>query len=187
MSPNIPKYTLKYIPNRPSNISSNIGPNISSNASSNIVGLRFFNVYGSNEFYKGKTASMVIQLAHQILDGNSPRLFKGSDNIKRDFIYIEDVIQALVNSCTPKKSGIYNVGTGISRSFLDIVNILQKNLETNLKIQYFPNPFSGYQVHTQANIKDTKTFLNFVPKFSLENGIKDYLPEIKRLHGKNNK
>jgi len=156
---------------------------IETNASSNIVGLRFFNVYGSNEFYKGKTASMVIQLAHQILDGNSPRLFKGSDNIKRDFIYIEDVIQALVNSCTPKKSGIYNVGTGISRSFQEIADILQKELDTCLNIQYFDNPFVGYQLDTKADISTSKLNIFFEPQFTLEDGIKNYIPEIKRLHG----
>jgi len=89
-----------------------------------IVGLRFFNVYGPREFYKGITASMVIQLGHQILDGKAPRLFKGSDLIVRDFIYIEDVIQANIKACKPKKSGIYNVGTGNPRSFQEIADIL---------------------------------------------------------------
>ena len=59
-----------------------------------IVGLKFFNVYGPREYYKAKTSSMVIQLGHQILDGNAPKLFEGSDKILRDFINIEDVVQA---------------------------------------------------------------------------------------------
>ena len=70
-------------------------PNIS------IVGLRFFNVFGPREFYKGKTASMIIQLAHQILDGKAPRMFEGSDEIERDFIYVADVIQANIKACKP--------------------------------------------------------------------------------------
>ncbi|SVC49071.1 uncharacterized protein METZ01_LOCUS301925, partial [marine metagenome] len=82
-----------------------------------IVGLRFFNVYGPREFYKGKTSSMVIQLGHQILDGKAPRLFENSDQIFRDFIYIEDVLQANIKACNPKKNGTYNVGTGNPRSF----------------------------------------------------------------------
>ena len=89
-----------------------------------IVGLRFFNVFGPREFYKGKTASMVIQLAHQILDGKAPRLFESSDEIERDFIYVEDVIQANIKACKPKKSGVYNVGTGIPSSFQEIADIL---------------------------------------------------------------
>ena len=149
-----------------------------------IVGLRFFNVYGPREFYKGKTASMVIQLGHQILDGKAPRLFEGSDLIVRDFIYIEDVVQANIKACKPKKSGIYNVGTGNPRSFQEIGDILQKELDTNLGTEYFPNPYDGYQVHTQANIGSTRTNLGFEPSFSLEEGIKTYIPEIKRLYGK---
>lgn len=148
-----------------------------------IVGLRFFNVYGPREYYKGNTSSMVIQLGHQILDGKIPRLFKGSDQIFRDFIYIDDVLQAIIKSCDPKQNGTYNVGTGISRSFQDIADILQKELGTDLGTEYFPNPYDGYQMHTQANISTSKDNLGFEPKVSLEQGIKSYIPEIKRLHG----
>jgi ADP-L-glycero-D-manno-heptose 6-epimerase len=148
-----------------------------------LVGLRFFNVYGPREFYKGNTSSMIIQLAHQILDAKAPRLFKGSDKIFRDFIYIEDVLQALIRACNPKKNGIFNVGTGVSRSFQDIVDILQNELQTNLGIEYFENPFDDYQTHTQANISSSISNLGFEPKISLEKGIKSYIPEIKRTHG----
>jgi ADP-L-glycero-D-manno-heptose 6-epimerase len=153
------------------------------NPSLTLVGLRFFNVYGPREYYKGKTSSMVIQLGHQILDGRSPRLFKGSDKIFRDFIHIDDVIQAIIKSCNPKKNGTYNVGTGIPRSFQDIADILQNELGTNLSIDYFNNPYDGYQTHTQANISESKTNLEFKPELSLEQGIKSYVPEIKRLYG----
>ena len=68
-----------------------------------IVGLKFFNVYGRREYYKAKTSSMVIQLGHQILSGKRPRLFEGSDQILRDFINIEDVVQANIKACNPKK------------------------------------------------------------------------------------
>ena len=148
-----------------------------------IVGLRFFNVYGPGEYYKGNTSSMVIQLAHQILDGHAPLLFKGSDKIFRDFIYVEDVLQAIIKACMPKKNGTYNVGTGISRSFQDIAEILQKELGTNLGTKYFTNPYDGYQTNTQANINSSKDNLCFEPIISLEQGIKSYIPEIKRLHG----
>jgi ADP-L-glycero-D-manno-heptose 6-epimerase len=152
------------------------------NPSLTIVGLRFFNVYGPREYFKDKTSSMVIQLGHQILDGQPPRLFNGSENILRDFIYIDDVIQALIKACNPKKNGVYNVGTGVPRSFQDIANILQNELGTNFEIDYFTNPYYGYQMHTQANMKACNENLGFETKFSLEQGIKDYTPEIKRLH-----
>ena len=151
-----------------------------------IVGLRFFNVYGPREYYKAKTSSMVIQLGHQILDGNAPRLFENSSQILRDFIYIDDVIQSNIKACTPKRNGYYNVATGISRSFQDIADILQKELNTDLGTEYFPNPYDGYQMNTKADISKSKKFLDFESKFSLESGIKAYISEIKRLHGAEN-
>ena len=148
-----------------------------------IVGLRYFNVYGPREFYKDKTSSMVIQLGHQILNGSPPKLFKDSDKIFRDFIYINDVIQANIKACQTKNNGVFNVGTGIPRSFQDIANLLQKEFGTNLKTEYFNNPLDGYQTHTQANLDSTKDNIGFDPKITLEEGIKNYIPEIKRLHG----
>ena len=157
------------------------------NPNMTIVGLKFFNVYGPGEYYKAKTSSMVIQLGHQILDGNAPKLFEYSDQILRDFIYIDDVVQANIKACSPKINGVYNVGTGVPRSFQDIADILQNELGSNLGTEYFPNPFKGYQMHTQANIDSSKVYLDFMPKYSLEEGIKDYISEIKRLHGSDNK
>ena len=148
-----------------------------------IVGLRYFNVYGAREYFKNSTASMVLQFGHQILAGKNPRLFEGSDKILRDFIYIEDIIQANIKAMTPKKSGVYNVGTGKARSFQDIVDTLQKELNTNLTCDYIPNPYVGqYQFFTQADIEDTKTYLNYAPQYELEEGIRAYLPEIERIY-----
>jgi len=147
-----------------------------------IVGLKYFNVYGPREFYKNKTASMVVQFGHQILNGSTPKLFEGSYKILRDFIYIEDVVQANIKACSPKKSGVYNVGTGKARSFEDIVNILQKELNIDNGKEYIPNPFIGsYQFFTQANIDSTKENLEYEPRFSMEEGIKAYIPQIKEL------
>ncbi len=147
-----------------------------------IVGLKYFNVYGNREFFKNSTASMVVQFGHQIMKGLTPKLFEGSDKILRDFIYIEDIIQANIKACAPKKSGIYNVGTGKARSFEDIVNILQKELEIDNGKEYIPNPFVGsYQFFTEANIESTRENLNYDPKYTMEDGIKAYIPEIKRL------
>jgi len=147
-----------------------------------IVGLKYFNVYGPREFFKNKTASMVVQFGHQILNGQTPKLFEGSDKILRDFIYIEDIVQANIKACAAKQSGVYNVGTGCARSFEDIVNILQKELEIDNGKEYIPNPFVGsYQFFTEANIDSTKENLDYEPRFSMEEGIKAYLPEIKRL------
>ena len=66
--------------------------------------------------------------------------------------------------------------------YSDISDILQKELGVDLGTEYFPNPYDGYQMHTQANIGSSKDNLGFLPKVSLEQGIKSYIPEIKRLH-----
>jgi len=148
-----------------------------------VVGLRYFNVYGKREFFKNKTASMVLQFGLQLLKGENAKLFEGSDEILRDFIYIEDIIQANIKACDAKQNGVYNVGTGIARSFQDIVNILKKELKIDREDKYIPNPFVGqYQFFTQANIETTKEFLGYEPRFSLEDGIKAYIPEIKRIY-----
>ena len=147
-----------------------------------IIGLRYFNVYGPREYFKNKTASMVLQFGLQLLKGENAKLFEGSDKIKRDFIYIEDIIQANIKACIAKENGVYNVGTGIARSFQDIVDILKKELKIEREDKYIPNPYVGsYQFFTQANIDSTKEKLRYNPEFSLEKGIKAYIPEIKRI------
>jgi len=148
-----------------------------------IVGLRYFNVYGAGEYFKNTTASMVLQFGHQLLAGKNPRLFEDSDKILRDFIYIGDIVQANVKAMQPKESGIYNVGTGKARSFQDIVDILQKELGTSLTCEYIPNPFIGsYQFHTEADIDTTREALGYEPAYEMEDGIKAYVNEIKRIY-----
>jgi ADP-L-glycero-D-manno-heptose 6-epimerase len=152
-------------------------------ANISIVGLRYFNVYGPREYFKNTTASMVLQFGHQILAGKNPRLFEGSDKILRDFIFIEDIIQANIKAMHPKKSGIYNVGTGKARSFQDIVDILQRCLGTALECEYIPNPFIGrYQFHTEADITESIEGLGYQPAYEMEDGIKAYIAEIERLY-----
>jgi ADP-L-glycero-D-manno-heptose 6-epimerase len=152
---------------------------INENSEMKIVGLRYFNVYGNRESYKGKTASTILQFGHQLLEEKAPRLFEKSNQILRDFVYIKDVIQANIKACSASKNGVYNIGTGKPRSFQDIADILQKELGTNYGTEYFPNPYLGYQMHTQADISLTEKKLNYSPNWGLEDGIKDYLKDIK--------
>ena len=147
-----------------------------------IYGLRYFNVYGKGEFYKDKTSSMIIQLGHQILSGASPKLFEGSDNIYRDFIYIDDVVEANILCTTASNPGVYNVGTGSPKSFINIIDYLQKHLG-DCEIDYFKNPYnSGYQFHTSAEVESTFEGIGFRAKISLEEGIKRYIPYIKATY-----
>lgn len=152
------------------------------NPAISIVGLRYFNVYGPREFFKAKTSSMVVQFGHQLLSGKNPKLFENSDKIVRDFVYIEDIIQANILAAAPKQSGVFNVGTGHARSFQSMVDILQKELGTSYVCEYIPNPFIGrYQFHTEADIQSTREILGYEPRFSFEEGIAAYVSEIKRL------
>jgi len=129
------------------------------NPQMSIVGLKYFNVYGAREYFKDKTASTVIQFGHQILAGKTPRLFEGSDQIVRDFVYIKDVLQANIKACAAKKSGVYNFGTSTPKSSQHIADILQKELGTDYGTVYLPNPITGYQMHTQTAISTSKLFI----------------------------
>ncbi len=145
-----------------------------------IVGFRYFNVYGPREEYKGKTASMVFQLAVKMLKGEKPRLFKWGEQ-KRDFVYIKDVIKANLLALEKDVSGIFNVATGEARSFNEIVEILNKELGTNYEVEYFDCPYDFYQEFTQADLTKVRKALGYEPEYSLEDGIRDYLPYIKKI------
>ena len=153
-----------------------------------IVGLRYFNVYGPKEVYKGKTASMILQLSLQLLSGKNPKLFKWGEQ-KRDFVYIEDVVQANIKAATKGVSGVFNVGSGKAREFNHIFGILTTpgylfDDYPNLKPDYIDNPWKFYQNHTEADISKTKELLGYEPQFSLEDGIKAYIDEIKTIYQK---
>lgn len=158
-----------------------VGQEFAKKYKAHVVGLRYFNVYGQNEYFKGKTASMILQFGLQILNEKAPRLFVGSDKIKRDFVYIKDIIQANMKAINGK-SGVYNTATGVARSFFDIAQILEKELDMELGYEYIENPYKKqYQFFTQADIESTIKELDYKPQFTLEDGIKDYIPEIKRI------
>lgn len=152
---------------------------LASNPELPIIGLRYFNVYGEREFYKGKTASMILQLGLQALDSGKVKLFEFGEQ-QRDFVYIKDVIQANLKAATYKKGGIYNVGSGVARSYNDIVDVLKANL-CDFSVEYIKNPYQFFQNHTQADIKTTEENLNYKPEYDLEKGIKEYIPAIKEI------
>ncbi len=142
-----------------------------------VVGLRYFNVYGPGEHYKGKTASMIYQLYGQMKEGKRPRLFKWGEQ-RRDFVYIEDVIRANLLAFEGNVSGVFNVATGVPRSFNEIVDILNRYLGTNYEVEYFDCPYEFYQNFTQADLSKAREFLGYEPLYSLEEGIRDYLERL---------
>ncbi|MEO6907370.1 MAG: ADP-glyceromanno-heptose 6-epimerase [Abditibacteriaceae bacterium] len=144
------------------------------------VGLRYFNVYGPRETHKLAASSMIYQLAQQMKQGKRPRIFKDGEQ-KRDFVYVKDIVDYTIAAATSPQArsegtvGIYNAGSGVPRSFNDIISILNQVLNTELETEYIENPYSFYQPHTEADLLMTRECLRKEPQFSLEEGIKDYL------------
>ncbi len=143
-----------------------------------IIGLRYFNVYGPHEEHKNKASSMILQLAHQIKEGENPKLFKYGEQF-RDFIYVFDVAEANIVAMRSNAKGIFNVGTGRKTTFNEVVEILNKLLQANKKTTYIDNPYERfYQCETLADMKKTKQELNFSARYDTIQGIKDYLGKI---------
>ncbi len=137
-----------------------------------IVGVRYFNVYGPREAHKGAPASMIYQLARQILAGKRPRVFKFGEQ-RRDFVYVKDVVEATILGLKAP-NGVYNVGSGQPRSFNDVIAALQSTLGTKLEAEYFDNPYAFYQPHTEADLSLSRKTLRYNPRFSIEEGVRDY-------------
>jgi ADP-L-glycero-D-manno-heptose 6-epimerase len=144
-----------------------------------VVGLRYFNVYGPGEAHKGRMASMIHQLYHQLRRTGVAQLFQGTDGFadgeqRRDFVAVEDVVEVnLFFARREAKRGIFNVGTGQSRSFNDLAQLLIENLKIG-EIRYIPFPDSlvgHYQNVTQAELTALRG-AGYSKRFaSLEEGI----------------
>ena len=147
-----------------------------------IIGLRYFNVYGPGEYYKGKMASMVYQLYNQMKAGQRPRVFKYGEQ-QRDFVYVKDIVK--INLCAltnGKETGVFNAATGVPRDYNAIIENLNKALGTHLEPEYIDNPYPFFQLKTQADITQSKLKLGYEPDYTLEKGIADY---VSILEGKN--
>lgn len=179
-----PNILCNEMPNTPYSFSKMMMDNIASRYfdSNQIIGLRYFNVYGNGEYFKGKSSSVILQFALQVLRGNSIKIFSGSEKYFRDFVYIDDVLRANVKALT-SASGIYNVGLGKSRNFQEVATIIKSLLNSSLPDQYFENPYlKTYQKNTTA-VLDEK--FDFNPQYSLESGIENYIPHIIDYYNKN--
>ncbi|HAN05613.1 MAG: ADP-glyceromanno-heptose 6-epimerase [Elusimicrobia bacterium GWA2_64_40] len=144
-----------------------------------IVGLRYFNVYGPREYYKGKMASMVFQLYNQLKAGKRPRIFKFGEQM-RDFVYVKDLVRGNLNALDAKKSCVCNLATGKPGNFNEVIEALNKALKTDLAPEYFDNPYGFYQNKTQADLRQAKALLNYRPEWSLADGIADYVKILEK-------
>jgi ADP-L-glycero-D-manno-heptose 6-epimerase len=149
------------------------------------VGLKFFNVYGPNEYHKGRMASVMFHAFRQIREHGQVKLFRSHhpdyDDGKqlRDFIYVKDVaevIHFLMNSQAP--SGLYNLGTGQSRSFIDLATATFSALSLKSEITFVDTPIDirdKYQYFTEAVMGKLIHAGYKRPFTSLEDGVADYV------------
>src|SRR5574337_1203171 len=142
-----------------------------------VVGLRYFNAYGPGEAHKGAAASMIYQLAEQIRAGKRPRIFKHGEQA-RDFVYVKDVVEATLLAAEANHSGVYNVGSGHPTSFNEVIALLNKALGTDREPDYFDNPYSFYQPHTEADVARARVELGYVPKYPIDQGIAEYAKQL---------
>jgi ADP-L-glycero-D-manno-heptose 6-epimerase len=149
------------------------------------AGLKFFNVYGPNEYHKGRMASVIFHAFNQIQKTGGMKLFKSHNpefkdgEQMRDFVYVKDVIEACVFLMHHRKNpGIYNLGSGKARTFLDLTKAVFKalDLEENISFIDTPNDIRNkYQYFTEANMSKLKS-IGFDHTFhTLEHGVADYV------------
>ena len=149
------------------------------------AGLKFFNVYGPNEFHKARMASVIFHAFNQIKSSGAMKLFKSHNpDYKdgeqiRDFVYVKDVIEVLYFLMHHRKdSGIYNLGTGKARTFLDLVRSTFKAMNVHENISFIDTPIDirdKYQYFTEANMNKLGSIGYSKPFTSLEDGVEDYV------------
>ncbi len=149
------------------------------------IGFKFFNVYGPNEFHKGRMASVIFHSYNQIKEKGFVKLFR-SHNPKftdggqlRDFVYVKDLVDVLYYSYTNSlKSGIYNLGSGKARTFLDLATSTFNALNKPVNIEFIDTPIDirdKYQYFTEANMSKLISQGYNKPFKSLEEGVTDYV------------
>lgn len=149
------------------------------------AGFKFFNVFGPNEYHKGRMASVVYHAFNQIQESQHVKLFKShrpdyeNGKQKRDFIYVKDLISVLMYFFeTRKNSGLYNLGTGTARTFLDLTKAVFSAMEMPENIEFVDMPSDireTYQYFTEANMKQLRE-AGFTQDFtSLEDAVADYV------------
>lgn len=149
------------------------------------AGLKFFNVYGPNEYHKGRMASVVMHAYNQIRDTGTLKLFRSHNpNYKdgeqmRDFIYVKDVVEVCMFLMQHRQhSGIYNLGTGKARTFLDLAFNTFDAMGKEINVEFRDTPADirdTYQYFTEASMDKLRSIGYTRPFYTLEEGIKDYV------------
>lgn len=149
------------------------------------TGLKFFNVYGPNEFHKNRMASVIFHAFNQIEKEGKMKLFRShrpdfkDGEQLRDFVYVKDVVNVCMFLMQHRKnSGIYNLGSGKARTFLDLAKNTFKSMDKTENIEFVDTPTDirdKYQYFTEANMSKLKSIGYTKPFHSLEEGIQDYV------------
>ena len=149
------------------------------------IGLRFFNVYGPNEYHKGRMASVIYHTYRQIDERGEMRLFRShrkdfnDGEQMRDFIYVKDIVTTLLMLKDDRiESGIYNLGTGEARTFNDLVKAVFHALGMSPKIAFIDIPEDireSYQYYTEADMTKLQNQYRNLVFTSLEDGIEEYV------------
>ena len=149
------------------------------------AGLKFFNVYGPNEYHKGRMASVIFHAFNQIKEKGEVKLFRshnpeyGDGGQLRDFVYVKDVVNVCQFLMLHRKgSGLYNLGTGKARTFLDLANATFSALEVDPNITFIDTPADirdKYQYYTQAEMQKLLSIGYDNDFTSLEDGVRDYV------------
>jgi len=149
------------------------------------AGMKFFNVYGPNEYHKGRMASVVLHAYKTIKETRQMQLFRshhkdyGDGEQSRDFVYVEDIVDVMLFFMeNQNEPGIYNVGTGNARSFLDLTNAVFNSLKINPEISFIDTPVDlrgRYQYFTEAKIEKLRK-VGYTKEFTdLEYGVDQYV------------
>ena len=149
------------------------------------AGLKFFNVYGPNEYHKGRMASVIMHAFNQIDKTGAMKLFRSHNpefkdgEQMRDFVYVKDVVDVCYFLMHHRRdSAIYNLGSGKARTFLDLVRATFKAMDKKEDISFIDTPADirdKYQYFTEANMAKLKS-IGFTQEFtSLEDGVEDYV------------
>jgi ADP-L-glycero-D-manno-heptose 6-epimerase len=151
------------------------------------AGLKFFNVYGPNEYHKGRMASVILHAMGQINENKQLNLFKShkpeynDGEQKRDFVYVMDVLNVLLFLMNHRKdSGIYNLGSGTANTFKLLAESVFAALDIEPAINFIDTPLDirdKYQYYTCADMDKLKSIGYDIPFTSLEDGIRDYVQE----------
>ncbi|MBK9736179.1 MAG: ADP-glyceromanno-heptose 6-epimerase [Saprospiraceae bacterium] len=150
------------------------------------IACKFFNVYGPNEYHKGRMASVIFHTFHQIKNSGKMKLFKShrSDfadgQQSRDFIYVKDILSMIMFFIHNQQveSGIYNFGTGKARTFLDLAKSTFSALDVKENISFIDTPEDireSYQYFTEANMAKMRAAGYTKESWTLEDGVSEYI------------